>query len=188
MLVQRSITTSSPPAWAIAAASQFDDPELEPQPARADRDGFAGMRDAQLRPAEDVDEVDRTGRGDGVGDGREGRSAEDLALVRIDRHAVVALGQQVAEDPVRGAARVRRRPDDGDPSRRPERSLDARVVEHRDGTAALGQVEIGGRPVALLPCQVAASRSYGWPSAAGGMLRPTNPARTTIVTRYGSAS
>ena len=34
----------------------------------------------------------------------------------------------------------------------------------------------------------AASRSYGWPSAAGGMLRPTTPARTTIVTTYGSAS
>ena len=36
--------------------------------------------------------------------------------------------------------------------------------------------------------QAAASRSYGWPSAAGGMLRPTTPARMTIVRRYGSAS
>ena len=34
--------------------------------------------------------------------------------------------------------------------------------------------------------QVAASRSYGLPSAAGGMLRPTNPASTMIVTMYGS--
>ena len=56
-------------------------------------------------------------------------------------------------------------------------AFDARVVEDRDRPAALLEVEEGGRPVALLARQVAASRSYGWPSAAGGMLRPTTPAR-----------
>ncbi len=44
------------------------------------------------------------------------------------------------------------------------------------------------RSITFLACQVAASRSYGWPSAAGGMLRPTTPARMMIVTRYGTAS
>ena len=62
------------------------------------------------------------------------------------------------------------------------------VVEDRDRPAALLEVQEGSGPVALLARQVAASRSYGWPSAAGGMLRPTTPARTTIVTRYGRAS
>ena len=57
------------------------------------------------------------------------------------------------------------------------------VVEDRDRPAALLEVEEGRRPVAFLPGQVAASRSYGWPSAAGGMLRPTTPARMMIVTR-----
>ena len=94
----------------------------------------------------------------------------------------------MAEDRVGRPPGVRGGPDDRDPACRPERQFDARIVEHRDRAAALDQVEIGGRAVALLARQVAASRSYGWPSAAGGMLRPTNPARTTIVTRYGSAS
>ena len=107
----------------------------------------------------------------------------DLALVRVDGDAVVALRQQMTHDPERGTARVRGRADHGDAARRPKRSLDARIVEDRDRTAALGEIEIGGRAVALLACQVAASRSYGWPSAAGGMLRPTNPASTTMVTR-----
>ena len=109
-------------------------------------------------------------------------------LVRVDRHAVEALLDEVAEDAERRPRPVRRRPDDGDPAGRPQRPLDARVVEDRDRPAAFLEVEVGGGPVALLACQVAASRSYGWPSAAGGMLRPTTPARTTIVTRYGSAS
>ena len=38
------------------------DPELEPQAAGADSDRLLGVREAQLRPPEDVDDVDRTGR------------------------------------------------------------------------------------------------------------------------------
>ena len=36
--------------------------------------------------------------------------------------------------------------------------------------------------------QARPSFSYGTPSAAGGIERPTTPARMTIVTRYGSAA
>ena len=80
-------------------------------------------------------------------------------------------------------AAVRRRADDRDPPCRPEGSFDALVVQDRDRSSPLLEVEEGRGPVAFLPGQVAASRSYGWPSAAGGMLRPTTPARMMIVTR-----
>src|SRR6185295_4114420 len=67
-------------------------------------------------------------------------------------------------------------------------SLDAGVVEGRDGATTLLQVEERRGSFPFLAGQWAASRSYGWPSAAGGMLRPTTPARMMIVTRYGTAS
>src|SRR6185369_9246559 len=44
--------------------------------------------------------------------------------------------------------------------------------------------ETGGSPPAD---QAVASRSYGRPSAAGGVLRPIRPVRTTIVAMYGRA-
>ncbi len=183
MLVQRSITTSSPPAWATTAASQATMPSWShSQRAPTSTASRACGRQSSL-PPEDVDHVDRAGGGDRFGDGREGGHALDLALVRVDRDAVEALGQEMAEDRERGPAGVRGCPDDRDPPGRPECPFDARVVEDRDGPAALDEIEVGGRTIALLARQVAASRSYGWPSAAGGMLRPTNPARTTIVTR-----
>ena len=43
--------------------------------------------------------------------------------------------------------------------------------------------DLASRRDAVTNRYVADSRSYGWPSAAGGMLRPTTPARITIVTR-----
>ena len=70
---------------------------------------------------------------------------------------------------------------------------DPGVVEQPDRPATfLGVEDVAGAgersgPIAR-HVYVAASRSYGWPSAAGGMLRPTTPARITIVTRYGKAS
>ena len=75
------------------------------------------------------------------------------------------------------------RADDGDPAGGPDDPIDALVVQDRDGSTPLLEIEERRRPVAFLPGQVAASRSYGWPSAAGGMLRPTTPARMMIVTR-----
>ena len=66
---------------------------------------------------------------------------------------------------------------------RPERALDPGIVQDGDRSAALDEIEVRGRAVAFLARQVAASRSYGWPSAAGGMLRPTTPARMMIVIR-----
>ena len=62
-------------------------------------------------------------------------------------------------------------------------ALDAGVVEDGDRARALLQVEERRGAIPLLARQVAASRSYGCPSAAGGMLRPTTPARMMIVTR-----
>jgi hypothetical protein len=104
-------------------------------------------------------------------------------LIRVDRDALEAGLDQVAEDAERWPARVRRRADDRDPPRRPKGTLDPRVIQDRDRPASLLEIEEGRGTLAFLPGQLAASRSYGWPSAAGGMLRPTNPARTTIVTR-----
>ncbi len=60
--------------------------------------------------------------------------------------------------------------------------------EGRDGdvAASLLEVEDLARAVALarrIRGQVALSRSYGWPSAAGAMLRPMSPASTMMVIR-----
>ena len=69
--------------------------------------------------------------------------------------------------------------------RRVARRTRSMPASSRTGTGprALLEVEEGRRSIALLARQVAASRSYGCPSAAGGMLRPTTPARMMIVTR-----
>ena len=160
-----------------------DDPELEPQAASPGGDGLTRVGHAQLGAAEDVDELERAGRGHRIGQRREGRHAEHLALVGVDRHAVVAVVDQRPEDAVRRPVRIGRGADDRDPPGGPQDAFDAGVVEDRDRAAALLEVEEGRRSIALLARQVAASRSYGWPSAAGGMLRPTTPARMMIVTR-----
>ena len=65
-----------------------DHAELEPQRLRADRDGLAGGLLGQLGAAEDVDDVDRAGRGC-LGQRRHGRDAQDLRLVGVHGHAVV---------------------------------------------------------------------------------------------------
>ena len=160
-----------------------DDPELEPEAACPGRDGLpaCGTHSSERRKTSTMSNgpvaVDR------LGQRRGGRHAEHLALVRVDRHAVVAVPEERPEDAVRRPVPVGRRADDRDPPGGAQDPLDAGVVEDGDRAAALLQVEEGGGAVALLARQVAASRSYGWPSAAGGMLRPTTPARTMIVTR-----
>ena len=85
----------------------IDDPELEPQTARPDLDGFAGVRHAQLGAAEDIDDVERAGRIDGLGQRPECRHAKDRPLRWIDRNALVALMDEIAEDAERRASLVR---------------------------------------------------------------------------------
>ena len=75
-----------------------DHAELEPQAARPDLDRLARMGLAQLRAAEDIDELERAGRLDGLTEGGEGRYAEHRPLGRVDRDAVVALPDEVAEE------------------------------------------------------------------------------------------
>jgi hypothetical protein len=111
---------------------------------------------------------------------------------------------EVPEDPEGRPSGVRRGTDDRDAPRRPEELAGRIAVEDRYRAATLLEIEVGdrSRPLRLAPAdsvrcrvrsgisivaQVADSRSYGRPSAAGGTLRPTIPARMMIVTRYGSA-
>lgn len=68
------------------------------------------------------------------------------------------------------------------------------IVEDRDRTTPFVEIQerldpgaIGETLVAVGLAQLAPSLTYGLPTAAGGMLRPTTPARTISVSRYGSA-
>jgi hypothetical protein len=125
------------------------DPELEPQASCAGRHGLLGVRHAQLGAAEDVDDVERPGRGDGLLEGPERGDAEDVAFERVHRHAFEALVDEVAEDPKRRPRRLRRGADDRDPAAGPEDRCDSAVVEEWDRSATLVEVEVGDRPVAL---------------------------------------
>src|SRR5204863_3639859 len=98
--------------------------QLEPQATRLRRDRLLGVGDAQVRAAEDVDDVERAGCGDGVGERGKGREAGDLRLVRVDRDTVVASPDEGPEDPERGPRPVRRRADDRDSLRRSKERLD----------------------------------------------------------------
>src|SRR4051794_1059698 len=79
-----------------------DDAELQPEAARADVDSLAGVRDTHLGAAEDVDDVERSGRVERFAGRPERADPEDVALAWIDRHAVVSLVDEVAEDAERG--------------------------------------------------------------------------------------
>ena len=175
-----------------------DDAELEPERLRADLDRLTSMRHDELGPAEHVDDLDGSGRVDRLAKRAKRRHAEDVALLRVHRDEVVPLVEEVAKDAERGAPGVRRGADDRDPTRPAEQLARRVTVEDRDRPKALLQVEVRdrSRPLSGAPArtlrvdtrkvgvvvQVADSRSYGRPSAAGGMLRPTMPARITIVT------
>jgi hypothetical protein len=167
------------------------DAELEPEDAGAGLDRLVRVRDAQPGAPEDVDHLERARRGDRLSEAGKGGDPEHLNLVGVDRDAIEPLPVEEAEDAEGWTGRVGRRPDHGDPTGRPKGTLDPGVVEDGDRPAPLFEIEELGRlltlPAARLPGlvlrQVAASRSYGCPSAAGGMLRPTTPARITMVTR-----
>src|SRR5437763_738837 len=85
----------------------------------------------------------RGGPGDRLPERPERRHAEDVALAGVDGDAVVALVEQVAEDPERRPARVRRRADDRDASGRPEHLAGGLGIEDRDGAAVLLEIEVG---------------------------------------------
>ena len=129
--VQRSITTDRPPALAIAAASQLTTPSWshrQPAPiATASR--AWGRHSSERRKTSTMS--NGPGRLDRLGQRPEGRLAEDVALVRVDRDAVVAVQDEVAEDRERRPGRVRttrRRPRSGGPG---QDHRDPRVVEQR---------------------------------------------------------
>jgi hypothetical protein len=176
----------------------IDDTQLEPEAARRDGDRLARVWHAQLGAPEDIDDVERPGPLDRGGEGRIRWDASNRQLVRVDRDAIESLSDEVAEDAVRRPTLVRRGADDSDPSRSPQQFGDLDVIEDRYRSASLLEIEVRGGAFSISPpaCligfpsrlvvvlrQVVASRSYGWPSAAGGLLRPTRPARMTIVTR-----
>ena len=154
---------------------------------RADRDRLPSMLHAQLRSPEDVDDVDRAGRRNRLAERREGGAPEDRCLVRVHRHAVESRAQEVLEHALRRPCRVRRRAHDRDPAGLAEQPPDAGIVEELDRPAALVREDQIRHASPIVRRQVRASFAYGCPTAAGATLRPTNPARTTIVTMYGSA-
>jgi len=143
----------------------------------------------EIGAPEHVDHVERPGRRGGLFEGREGGDRVDRFLLRIDRDAVVPVVEQRAEDAVRRAPWTRRGADDRDPPGGVEDVGDPFVVGGRDRAATLLEIEERDRPfppVRVLG-QCAPSFTYGWPTAAGAMLRPTTPASTMIVRMYGSA-
>jgi len=149
------------------------------------------VRYDQLGSAEYVDDVERSGSRNRLGYRREGGDPVNASFIRVDGDALEALVDEVAEHAERRPSFVRGRSDDRDPSRVPEQLLDLVVVRQCDRSAVLLQVEEVDRPLprlaigrALVPVrQLAPSFTYGRPTAAGGMLRPTTPARTMRVRR-----
>ena len=119
---QRSMTTVRPPASAIACASSFAMPELQPEDAGA----LANRRPSDVRcfvrRPKDVDDVDRDVH---LVQRPVDALAEELAAVRVDRDDPVALRLQVGRDAVRGLGLVARRADHRD---RPARSVDVHAA------------------------------------------------------------
>ncbi len=64
------------------------------------------------------------------------------------------------------------------------RQVDVIVGDHPG--PGLGDAAHVDRELFRLPCAHSVPGEYGTPSAAGGMLRPTTPARTISVRMYGS--
>ena len=126
---------------------------------------------------------------DGGGQGRVGRDAEDVGLVRVDRDALEALLDEVAEDAVRRTGAVRRCPDHGDPTGRAQDPLDARVVQDRDRPAPFLEVQEGRCTIAVV-LVIGRSRLTPGPRGRTAFRRPPagrsvrqRPTRTTSVTK-----
>src|SRR5258708_4657925 len=102
------------------------DAELEPEGLRADGDRVAG----DVRPRGGLGEhVDHVHRERNVLQALERRLAEDLLLLRVHRHDLVAVPLQVEADEVGRPQRIGREADDRDRARAEERRVDdARVL------------------------------------------------------------
>ena len=129
------------------------DAELHPETSGADLDGLASVRDDELGTPEDVDDIERTSRGGSLWERPECRDPEHVPLPGVDRDAVVALVDEVAEDAVRRPAGVRGGADDRDPPGRPKDLAGGLAVQDGDRAPALLEVEIGdrSRPLRLAP-------------------------------------
>jgi hypothetical protein len=146
---------------------------------------------AELGAPEDVDDVDRSGGGDGVAEGPVALETLDDLLVRVYRHDVVARPDEESKDAVRGAMRLRRGADHRDPAAGAEDLGDRRVIQDVDVETAILEVdqllEPGGLglvgPAVPSLGQARASFANGRPSAAGATLLPTTPARMMMVSR-----
>ena len=121
--VQRSITTDSPPACAIRAASQLTTPSCShrhfaPAATASRRAARTARTGGRRRPCRTARSPRPPRRCVAIG-----RDPQDRPLVRVDRHAIEALVQQVAEHAERGPRRDptrRRRPrSGGSPAARP---------------------------------------------------------------------
>jgi hypothetical protein len=132
-----------------ASSLPVDHPELEPQAAGPDLHGLAGVRNAQLGSAEDVDDVERTRLAGRLSEGAERRDAEDGPLGGVDWNALVSLVDEVAEDTEGRTGLVRRGANNGNPTGRPEGSPRGLVIEDGDRAAILFEVQVGDRPGAL---------------------------------------
>ena len=168
-----------------------DDAQLKPQAARPGGDGLPSVGHAQFGSPEDIDHVERPGRLDGFGQVRNAGTPRTDALVRVDRHAVEALIEEESEH-------AERRPPGSDEA--PTTAI-RRVARRTTSMPASSRTRTEPRPSSRSRKRARSSGarssarsarsprfSYGRPTAAGGMLRPTTPARTTIVTMYGRAA
>lgn len=157
------------------------DPKLEPEATSARGHRLVGVLRARVCAPEDIDDVHRAGGSNGSGQVRVTRQALDLPFPRVDRHDVVPGRDQIAKDLVGGPVSSRRGTDHRDAAARSQQVRDFPIVEDRHTQPAILQVERVLHVDAIGRVYVALSRSYGWPSAAGGMLLPMRPASTTMV-------
>ena len=129
--VQRSITTGRPASCAICAASQLTTPSCihsAPEPVAAALRAISGVCSGRRNTSTMSNgPVAATAASSEC----EGRRAQDLGSVGVDRDHVVALVEEVAHHAVRRPHRVRRRTDDGDPARTREQFAGSLRVEER---------------------------------------------------------
>ena len=124
MIVQRSITTISPPSWAIRPASRLAMPSWSHR-QRAPTATASRAGSAQRSARRNTSTMSTgPGRGDRGRHTRVAAKAVDHGRVRVDGDDLVAGRAELAEDAVGGPDRAVRRPDDGDPSRRRQQVAD----------------------------------------------------------------
>ena len=186
------------PSAAIRAASQFTTPSWSHRQRAPTATASSGVRHARA-PTGGTRRRCRTGPVAATASASvaERRDPEHAPLVRVDRDALEALVDEVPEHAERRPPLVRRRarrrrsaarPAEQllDPARR-RRPRPARDPPARSRKSIVRRCASRSAVRVAIVRQLAPSLTYGRPSAAGGMLRPTTPARTIRVRRYGSA-